>query len=132
MPHEFYDMRRYPHGWRLPEYTGADFGSGSSSSSISGSNAASISSSGSGSTSSSISVSGAGAGSGKWVAPSVTAPFARMASKGIPGIRMDTVSAASFRALPPSLAGGCYVVDFGAIIQGGLNFTVEHGGSSRT
>ena len=50
-----------------------------------------------------------------------------MARKGIAGIRLDTVAAASFRLLPPSASGSCYVVDFGAIIQGGINATFANG-----
>lgn len=90
-PHEFFDMRFYPDGWRSPGYGGGE------------------------------------AGAGRWPPARATAPFARMASKGIAGIRLDTVVAASFRMLPRSAAGSCYVVDFGAIIQGGLNATFTNG-----
>ena len=100
MPHEFYDMRHYPHGWRSPEYT---VGTASK----------------------------ADPRSAQWITPTVTRPFGRMSSKGIPSIRMVTVAAASLRVLPHSSSsppsGGCYVVDFGAIIQGGLNLTIVHG-----
>jgi alpha-L-rhamnosidase len=107
MPHEFYDMRHYPHGWRSSGYAPS-------------------------------SASAAAPHAKKWIAPRVTQPFSRMSSKDIPGIRMVTVAAASLRELPPSpssssstAAGGgdgsCYVVDFGAIIQGGLDLTIVHG-----
>jgi alpha-L-rhamnosidase len=89
-PHEFYDMRFYPNGWRSTAYSGT--------------------------------------GDSEWVLPRTTLPFARMASKGIAGIRLDTVAAAAFHILPSTVAtGGCYVVDFGGIIQGGLNATFANG-----
>ena len=99
-PHEFYDMRFYPSGWRSAEYAMND---------------------------------GAGAGAGgavdSWAPPRAVAPFARLASKGIAGVRLDTVAAAAFRALPPGSGSGssCYVVDFGGIMQGGLNATFAGG-----
>ena len=65
-------------------------------------------------------------GAAGWVAPHIAPPFTRLSSKGIPGIRMETVAAASFRALQQR-GEGCYVVDFGAIIQGGLDVTFLHG-----
>ena len=58
-----------------------------------------------------------------WVAPRTAPPFQRLSSKGIAGIRMETVSAASFRRISPD----CYVIDFGAIIQGGLCVTFVRG-----
>jgi hypothetical protein len=69
-----------------------------------------------------------------WVAPRAALPFQRLSSKGISGIQMKTVSAASFRALPslsPQSPDDCYVVDFGAIIQGGLEVTFLHGQAGR-
>lgn len=89
-PHEDYDMRIYPSGWRSAGYSGGTAATG-------------------------------------WELPGTTQPFRRMASKGIAGIRLDTVAAAAFRTLPHSVDGSCYVVDFGAIIQGGLNATFVAG-----
>eukprot|EP01052_Picozoa_sp_SAG31_P028843 SAG31_NODE_2819_length_5041_cov_10.089235_4_plen_447_part_00 len=91
-PHEYYDMRFYPHDWRLANYVDTDE---------------------------------------RWTQPRTTAAFARMESKGAAGIRMDTVTAAGFYFLAPSVAGRCYVVDFGAIIQGGINATFEQGQSGQ-
>ena len=79
--------------------------------------------------------SSAGTGGNSWVLPRIAPPFARMASKGIAGIRLDTVAAASFRMLPRSADNGdsssssstsCYVVDFGGIIQGGQSRSCEY------
>ena len=93
-------MRFYPHGWRSIAYTPTP-----------GSN-------------------GMGVGVGGWVLPRTAPPFGRMDAKGIAGIRLDTVAAATFHILPrspSSAAGSCYVVDFGAIIQGGINATFAAG-----
>lgn len=75
--------------------------------------------------SSSAAAAGAAAAAAGWVAPRTAAPFQRLSSKGIAGISMETVSAASFRQLREP--ADCYVVDFGAIIQGGLDVTFLHG-----
>ena len=89
-PHEYWDMRFYPNGWRSVEFGDETVTNG-------------------------------------WELPETTPPFRRMVSKGIAGIRLDTIAAAAFYPLPRSVYGSCYVVDFGAIIQGGLNATVVAG-----
>jgi hypothetical protein len=93
-PHEFYDMRYAPEGWRSPEYH-ANGGGAAAAADHADDDKAHL-----------------------WESATVTAPFGRIASKGAAGIRLDTVAAAGFHSLPHSAAGDCYVVDFGGIIQG--------------
>jgi hypothetical protein len=156
-PHEFYDMRFYPSGWRSTEYQyqyqHQHYNESEPSEEISDAEDAAKDA----------------AAATSWVLPRTTLPFVCMASKGIAGIRLDTVSAASFhmlpldhtvppdassnrssfaanakavafdtplrgpQELPPTSAAAstttttCYVVDFGGIIQGGLNVTFAAG-----